>query len=169
MSQPQRRFTDDAEQAQSGAEHSVIEEILREITQSISSGPVDFVLTNQQTGNSMALPPAVIPAFHAALVQTTGDGADKQPVNPSEVSRSVAKRPNTKSVLTTQQAADILNVSRPHVVKLLEMGRIPGHKVGSHRRIYAVDVYEYKFQRDHETEKAAQELATLTEEMGLYD
>lgn len=169
MSQPQRRFTDDAEQAQPGAEHSVVEKILREVTQSISSDPVDFVLTNLRTGASIALPPAVIPAFHAALVQATGDGTEKQPAKPSEVSRSVAKRPNTKSVLTTQQAADILNVSRPHVVKLLDMGRIPGHKVGSHRRIYAVDVYEYKFQRDHETEQAAQELATLTEEMGLYD
>lgn len=169
MSHPQRRFTDDAEQPQSGTEHSVVEEILREVTQSISSGPVDFVLTNQQTGNSIALPPTVIPAFHAALVQATGDRTEKQPVKPSEVPHSVAKRPNTESVLTTQQAADILHVSRPHVVKLLDMGRIPGHKVGSHRRIYAVDVYEYKFHRDHETEKAAQELATLTEEMGLYD
>lgn len=71
--------------------------------------------------------------------------------------------------LTTQQAADLLNVSRPHVVKLMDKGVLPGHKVGTHRRIYAADVHSYKHQRDIEGRIAADELTALTEEMGLYE
>ncbi|RSZ62432.1 helix-turn-helix domain-containing protein [Corynebacterium hylobatis] len=71
--------------------------------------------------------------------------------------------------LTTQQVADVLNVSRPHVVKLIDEGVLQGHKVGTHRRIYAADVYTYKHQRDLEVRAAADELAALNDEMGLYE
>lgn len=70
--------------------------------------------------------------------------------------------------LTTQQAADLLNASRPYVVKLIDEGMLPGHKVGAHRRVYASDVEEYKRAREITTRKAANELTALSEEMGLY-
>jgi excisionase family DNA binding protein len=50
----------------------------------------------------------------------------------------------TDSELSTQDAADILQVSRPHVVKLLEEGKIPYHKAGSHRRILQRDLAVYE-------------------------
>ena len=51
---------------------------------------------------------------------------------------------STDSELSTQDAADILQVSRPHVVKLLEEGKIPYHKAGSHRRILQQDLADYE-------------------------
>lgn len=70
---------------------------------------------------------------------------------------------------TTQQAADFLNVSRPHVVKLVDQGAIPHHKVGTHRRIYFKDVLAYKARQDEESRQALDELSRLSEELRLYD
>jgi excisionase family DNA binding protein len=50
----------------------------------------------------------------------------------------------TDAELSTQEAADILQVSRPHIVKLLEEGKIPYHKAGSHRRILQKDLTTYE-------------------------
>lgn len=66
--------------------------------------------------------------------------------------------------LTTQQAADILNVSRPFLVKLIEEQKIKCHKVGTHRRIKAEDVLAYKKQRDSAQDAALDELARLGQE-----
>lgn len=71
--------------------------------------------------------------------------------------------------LTTQEAADLLNVSRPFLVKLLEEGKIPFAMVGTHRRIRFSDLIEYKKRRDTERSRALTELTRMSQEMGLYD
>ena len=72
-------------------------------------------------------------------------------------------------VLTTQQAADILNMSRPHLVKLLEDNRIPFTRTGKHRRINFEDLIVYKHKRDAQRRLGLAELTRLGEEMGDYD
>lgn len=69
--------------------------------------------------------------------------------------------------LTTQQAADLLNVSRPHLVKLLDAGDIPFHKTGAHRRVYFEDLARYRDVRDAERRKALRELTSKSAEYGL--
>jgi excisionase family DNA binding protein len=70
--------------------------------------------------------------------------------------------------LTTQQAADFLNVSRPFLIGLLEAGEISFRKVGTHRRIRFDDIREYKRRDDLQRRKVADDLTSLSEELGLY-
>lgn len=69
--------------------------------------------------------------------------------------------------LTTQEGADILNVSRPHLVKLLNEGALPHTKTGRHRRIKLADLMAYKEQRDQASRAAMDELAAQAQELGM--
>ncbi|OFW19820.1 MAG: hypothetical protein A3H27_13515 [Acidobacteria bacterium RIFCSPLOWO2_02_FULL_59_13] len=73
-----------------------------------------------------------------------------------------------KAQLTTVEASKLLGMSRQFLVKLLEKGDIPFHKVGTHRRIYARDVLTYKKQRDTNRRKALDDLARAEYQEGLY-
>jgi len=69
--------------------------------------------------------------------------------------------------LTTRQAADFLNVSRPFLIEQLEKGTIPYRKVGTHRRVMLKDLMEFKQTMDRNRLKALDELSAIDQELGL--
>lgn len=66
--------------------------------------------------------------------------------------------------LSTQEAANLLNVSRPFLVGLLEKGEIPFRKVGAHRRVFLMDVIEYREKTTQQRTQALDELTALSQE-----
>lgn len=107
------------------------------------------------TGETLTLPPSAERAL-LQILEEMGQG------------RAVTITP-VNSELSTQQAAAILNVSRPYVAKLVDEGSLPARKVGPHRRILLGDVLAYKETMRVEQTRAMEELVALTSEMGLYD
>jgi excisionase family DNA binding protein len=71
--------------------------------------------------------------------------------------------------VTTQQAANLLNVSRQYLVRLLDEGRIPFRKTGKHRRLRIEDVLAFKEERDKNRRAGLRELSRLTQDLGGYD
>lgn len=69
--------------------------------------------------------------------------------------------------LTTQQAADLLNVSRPFLIKLLDEGKIGFKKVGRHRRVPASDLFNYKAERDSDRARTLSDMAEEDARLGL--
>lgn len=107
------------------------------------------------SGEALDLPPSVVEVLQrATAVLSSGDAVAILPVG---------------KALTTQQAADILNVSRQYVVRLVNEGRLPATRTGKHRRLRMEDVLAFKRVRDAERRRALDELAMLTEEFGGYD
>jgi excisionase family DNA binding protein len=71
--------------------------------------------------------------------------------------------------LTTQQAANLLGVSRPFLIYLLNRDEIPFHKTGTHRRIYRKDVMDYQARRDRDRKRILAEIAKRAVAEGDYD
>jgi excisionase family DNA binding protein len=69
--------------------------------------------------------------------------------------------------LTTRQVADCLGVSRPHVVSLIEAGKLPGTKVGTHRRVLLSDLEAYRARESAARCKALTALMRQTRKLGL--
>jgi excisionase family DNA binding protein len=71
--------------------------------------------------------------------------------------------------MTTQEAADVLNVSRPYLIQMLDRGEMPYTRIGTHRRIRFEDVVAYKRRRDAERRKHLDTLVDISEDLGLYE
>ncbi|WP_257264233.1 helix-turn-helix domain-containing protein [Endozoicomonas sp. ONNA2] len=67
------------------------------------------------------------------------------------------------ALLGVEEAADILNVSRPYLVRMLEQGEIPHHKVGRHRQVRYQDLMDYKTAMDIKRSSALDELSALSQ------
>lgn len=106
-------------------------------------------------GQSIALPETVFYVLERVVeVMARGDSITVVPVG-----REV----------TTQQAADLLNVSRQYLVRLLDEGRIRFRKTGKHRRLRIEDVLSFKENRDKDRRAGLRELSQMTQEFGGYD
>lgn len=106
-------------------------------------------------GDSIPLPESVFFVLErVAQVLARGDAVTVVPVGKE---------------LTTQQAADLLNISRQYLVRLLDQNVIPHRKTGKHRRLRIEDVLTYKQERDEERETALDELTKMSEDAGGYD
>ncbi|MEO9335995.1 helix-turn-helix domain-containing protein [Mesorhizobium sp. SB112] len=69
--------------------------------------------------------------------------------------------------LTTQEAADYLNVSRPYLIRLLEEGKLPFSLVGTHRRVKFSDLAAYRKSTEEDRKKVMEELAAQAQELGM--
>ena len=142
----------------SGKERSDLRDQLRKIISVAEEGDQVGPLTLRVEGEeekAISLPPAAA----GPLLDLLADLAEGRAVSVSDAGEE----------LTTREAAELLNVSRPHLTQLLKEGEIPSHKVGSHHRVYRRDVLAYKARRQEESEKAMQELTRLSQKLGLYD
>ena len=72
-----------------------------------------------------------------------------------------------ESEITTQQAADLLNVSRPFVVGLIDQGKLPARMVGPQRRVMLADVLAYKIESKTKARAALREMVAIDQELGL--
>ena len=120
---------------------------------------------------------AVLSRGKAALISSAGERIEL-PKTVFEILRKVVTFmahgqaitlvPENQAV-TTQRAADLLGMSRPFFVKLLETGTMAYHRVGNQRRVYLRDVLAYAHKRDEERHAALDRLSRAAVATGLYD
>jgi excisionase family DNA binding protein len=125
----------------------------RELVHQLGDDGPRFVLQDRETGNIIEIEETVFELFRQLLI----DFARNRPVSliPLEYE------------LTTHQAADLLNVSRGYVLKLLEQGEIKYHMVGTHRRIRLEDLLDYKEKMRADSDAAMDELAVINRELEI--
>lgn len=139
-----------------------------------AQGPITLPKAEQKRVEELE---ALLSRGKAALVSSTGERIDL-PNTVYEILRKVVTFmahgqaitlvPDNQAV-TTQRAADLLGMSRPFFVKLLETGAMAYHRVGNQRRVYLRDVLAYAQKRDEERHAALDRLSQTAMAAGLYD
>jgi excisionase family DNA binding protein len=136
------------------ADIAAAQEAGRVLARSASGRPV-HVKARDETGKmqSFILPAAAVRLMADILGHmASGDSVTVIPVH---------------AELTTQEAADLLNVSRPHLVKLLERGELPYHKAGTHRRVRFADLAAYRRKMKERQTAALDALVDDAQDLGL--
>ena len=127
---------------------------LRQILATQKSGEAHLQMSDPATGKPVHM--TLTPVLSDLFLELLGYIANGEAVAILSV----------QQMLTTQQAADLLNVSRPFLIKLIEKGEISHSMVGRHRRLKAEDVFAYKSARDKARAEALDEL--IADSADLY-
>jgi len=131
-------------------EQQIALESSRYLTGLDKEGSVEIRIEN---GEAITIPASAMRLLHYILSQMAEGNA-------------VALSP-LQAELSTQQAAGLLNVSRPYIVSLLDSGKIPHHKVGTHRRVLFADLMAYKNISDTKRREALKKLSEQAQEFGM--
>lgn len=107
------------------------------------------------SGERLPLPPTVYELLRR-VVELMAEG------------KAVTLLPDNQ-VVTTQRAADLLGMSRPFFIKLLESGAMAHHRIGNQRRVYLRDVLMFAHKRDEERRASLDRLSRQAFEAGMYD
>ena len=137
-------------------EARLAKESLPRLDHILESGRADFCFRVQVEGRSnseIRLPASVVRLLKDILTETAQG-------------RAVALQP-VRAELTSRQAANALNVSRPYLIGLLESGRIPFRLVGRHRRVRLDDLLAYKRKDDESRRRVADKLTADAQELGM--
>lgn len=151
------KFTHDMElvfEKPTKSEQKMASETVANFSSAISKGGLDSVRISIQESEEYFTMPKKALEFLSHILSIMAEG------------KAISLLPS-ESELTTQQAADILNISRPHIVKLLEQGIIPFKKVGAHRRILLEDLIKYANQQKETRKKNLKFLAKQAQELNL--
>lgn len=114
---------------------------------------VSLTRTSEKKAVEFFLPPVIVEFLFKTLVHIAdGNAVTIVPIH---------------AELTTQEAANLLNVSRPYLIQLLEKGKIKFHKTGRHRRILFADILKYKEESKVKSRKAREELTREAQDLDL--
>jgi len=138
-----------AEQLQAQASYSSLISALAQVKSELADIEIE------ETGEKIKVPRRAL-AFLGNILKAMSEG---KPISIVPLATEV----------TTQSAAEILSCSRPHLVKLLEEGKIPFTRVGKHRRLMIEDVLKYKQQMKAEQKQHLIGIMNSDEDSGLYD
>ena len=128
-------------------------EFARDLVHRLGNDSARFEIRDRQTGQSIEIDETAFELIRRILI----DFAQNRPISLIPYDHE----------LTTYQAADLLNVSRGYILKLLNEGKLSYRMVGTHRRIRLEDLLAYRDTMRIESEKAMQELANISQELEL--